>query len=140
MIMSVGVQDSSICVLGVGLTLVEKDKFGHHCVQSNILLYGASKRHSLLFPQSVRAACILNNIPICAGLLLPCSYTAKESEQMQSAVSPSCIVQLFVCRRICDLNHISTPTVSRQHTESWNSSRGCLEISFPLVIFKPRLS
>lgn len=65
------------------------------------LFYGASKKkkkHSLLFPQSVGAACILNNIPICA--VLPCSHTVRESEQMQSAVSPSCSVQLFVCPRI----------------------------------------
>lgn len=57
------------------------------------------------------------------------------SELQRTAVRVCVCVCLRICIK-CDLNHISTPAVSRQHTESWNSSGSFLEISFPLVIFK----
>lgn len=97
------------------------------------IFYGhnkTKKKHGLLFSQSVSAACILNNIPICAGLLLPCSDMGREGKQMQSAVSLSCNVQLFVCLRIYIDAILITflRWVSADDTQSWNSSRICLEI------------
>lgn len=100
---------------------------------------GEKKKPSLLFPRSVSAACILNNIPICAALLLPCSHTARENEQMQSAVSPSCNVQLFVCPRIC-INAILI-TFLRSLSADKARSPGTAAVGlfgdfiFPLVIF-----
>lgn len=109
------------------------------CVHSSILLYGASQKTKFATSTICKGCLHTKQHPSVQGCCSP-AVTQPESKKMQSAASPSYTLQMFVCPRICDLNHISTLTVSRQHTQLWNSSRGCLEISFPLVIFKLRLS
>ena len=84
--------------------------FTHQCLYCNILLpdyltifHGmwGKLTDTSRFPQSVSDACILNNTPHLCNAAAPLqSHSERESEQMQSAVSPSCSVQLCVGQRI----------------------------------------
>lgn len=74
------------------------------------IFYRASKPppHSLLFPQSESAACMLNNRPICAVLLLPCSHTAREGADAVSSISELQRAAACASENLhqCDLNRI----------------------------------
>lgn len=96
------------------------------------------KNPSLLFSQSVHPACILNNMPICAAPPFTCSHTASKREsQSVSRISEPWRAAARASGNLhqSNLNHISK-TDCWEKTQSLNSSSSCLEISFPLVIFK----
>lgn len=91
-------------------SLVEKVKFAN--IQPSVyvqqypvdrfsltIFYGASKKCAI----STVCKCCLHNkqhTHLCRAAAPLQSHSERESEQMQSAVSPSCNVQLFVCPRI----------------------------------------
>lgn len=121
MTMSVQLQKSSIYLLISGFTVLETPSA---ICNVSLTLHIAE---ALKFPQSVRAA-----------YTEPCTGAAPLQSHSQRVSRCS---QQYLCSCLCvwgkcNLNHIFTLTVSRQHTQSQNSSRGCLEIPFPPVIFK----